>query len=66
MYAKTDLDFEDDFERNQEISRSAFADMLHDKERNEKYSMAIREAIEIMHHQGRSANVLEIGTGTGK
>lgn len=66
MYAKTDLDFEDDFERNQEISRSAFADMLHDTERNQKYSMAIKEAIESMHQSGRKANVLEIGTGTGK
>lgn len=55
----------DSFDYHQEVARSAFADMLHDTERNEKYSFALREAIEIMKKSGREANVLDIGTGTG-
>lgn len=42
----------------QELARSAFADMLHDKERNIKYSLAIKEAIDYMKSQGNDANVL--------
>lgn len=57
---------EDEFlNYHQEVSRSAFADMLHDTERNRKYSMAIKEAIETVHKKGLKANVLDIGTGTG-
>lgn len=56
---------DDIFDYHQELSRSAFADMLHDNERNRKYSMAIKEAIEMMHKRGLKANVLDIGTGTG-
>lgn len=53
------------FDYYQEVARSAFADMLHDTERNQKYSLALREAIEIMKKRGKKANVLDIGTGTG-
>lgn len=49
----------------QEIARSSFADMLHDTERNQKYFQALRLAIEKMHQNGKKANVLDIGTGTG-
>lgn len=53
------------FDYHQEVARSAFADMLHDTERNRKYSLAIKEAIQSMHEKGKKANVLDIGTGTG-
>lgn len=53
------------FDYYQEVARSAFADMLHDTERNQKYSMALKEAIQDMKSRGRKANVLDIGTGTG-
>lgn len=53
------------FDHYQEVARSGFADMLHDEERNEKYSKALKEAIETMHLAGRKAKVLDIGTGTG-
>lgn len=53
------------FDGFQEIARSAFADMLHDTERNEKYSQAIKMVIGEMKARGKQANVLDIGTGTG-
>lgn len=53
------------FDLHQEIARSAFADMLHDHERNEKYFNAIKKAIDKMHKRNLPANVLDIGTGTG-
>ncbi|XP_070490111.1 protein arginine N-methyltransferase 7 [Chironomus tepperi] len=53
------------FDYFQEIARSAFADMLHDTERNQKYSAALKETIENVKKQGKQANVLDIGTGTG-
>lgn len=52
------------FDYYQEIARSAFADMLHDHERNHKYYLALKKAIERMHERGLRANVLDIGTGT--
>ncbi|XP_047516554.1 protein arginine N-methyltransferase 7 isoform X1 [Pieris napi] len=55
----------DDYDYHQEIARSAFADMLHDTERNKKYYRALQLAIEKMHNDGKKANVLDIGTGTG-
>lgn len=55
----------DSFDYHQEVARSAFADMLHDTERNEKYSSALLEAINKMKSKGKKANVLDIGTGTG-
>ncbi|XP_031640693.1 protein arginine N-methyltransferase 7 [Contarinia nasturtii] len=53
------------FDLYQEIARSAFADMLHDHERNEKYFRALKKAIDKMHECNLPANVLDIGTGTG-
>ncbi|XP_060802656.1 protein arginine N-methyltransferase 7 isoform X2 [Amyelois transitella] len=55
----------EDYDYHQEIARSAFADMLHDTERNKKYYRALQLAIEKMHNEGKQANVLDIGTGTG-
>ncbi|XP_018575753.1 protein arginine N-methyltransferase 7 [Anoplophora glabripennis] len=55
----------EDYDYHQEVARAAFADMLHDKERNEKYEQALISAIKNMHSKGRKANVLDIGTGTG-
>lgn len=54
-----------DYDHHQEVARSAFADMLHDHERNEKYFLALDQAIKKMHCRGKKANVLDIGTGTG-
>lgn len=55
----------DSYDNTQEIARSAFADMLHDTERNQKYEVGLRTAIQRMHAAGREAHVLDIGTGTG-
>ncbi|XP_068618340.1 protein arginine N-methyltransferase 7-like [Battus philenor] len=55
----------EDYDYHQEIARSAFADMLHDTERNKKYYRALQLAIEKMQSAGKKANVLDIGTGTG-
>ncbi|XP_069687860.1 protein arginine N-methyltransferase 7-like isoform X2 [Periplaneta americana] len=55
----------EDYDYHQEIARSAFADMLHDTERNQKYYIGVKRAIEKMHSMGKKAHVLDIGTGTG-
>lgn len=47
------------------MARSAFADMLFDTERNRLYSDALKQAIEFVKSQGKKANVLDIGTGSG-
>ncbi|XP_014600290.1 PREDICTED: protein arginine N-methyltransferase 7 [Polistes canadensis] len=54
-----------DYDYHQEVARSAFADMLHDHERNHKYNVALEAAIKKNHEAGEEANVLDIGTGTG-
>ncbi|XP_049811197.1 protein arginine N-methyltransferase 7-like isoform X1 [Schistocerca nitens] len=56
---------DENYDFHQEIARSAFADMLHDTERNQKYYEGIKLAVQKMHRQGKKANVLDIGTGTG-
>ncbi|XP_058123830.1 protein arginine N-methyltransferase 7 [Anopheles ziemanni] len=56
---------DDGFDLQQEIARSAFADMCHDWERNQKYDQALRITIERLHKSGKQANVLDIGTGSG-
>lgn len=53
------------YDYHQEIARSMYADMLHDSDRNEKYYVAIKKAIEEMHSRNKKAHVLDIGTGTG-
>lgn len=55
----------ENYDYHQEVARSAFADMLHDTERNQKYELALKRAIDKMHSSGKKANVLDIGTGTG-
>uniref|UniRef100_A0A336L2X3 Protein arginine N-methyltransferase n=1 Tax=Culicoides sonorensis TaxID=179676 RepID=A0A336L2X3_CULSO len=57
--------YDDEFDENQDIARSRFADMLHDTDRNQKYYLGLKAAIERMHENGKKANVLDIGTGTG-
>lgn len=56
---------QEDYDYHQEVARSSFADMLHDTERNQKYELALKSAIEKLHKMGKKANVLDIGTGTG-
>lgn len=55
----------DDYDYHQEVARAAFADMLHDKERNQKYEAALKKEIAKLHAAGKEAHVLDIGTGTG-
>lgn len=50
---------------HQDVARSAFADMLHDTERNQLYHKALIEAIDTVWRRGEKAKVLDIGTGTG-
>ncbi|KAH9515598.1 Protein arginine N-methyltransferase 7 [Bulinus truncatus] len=49
----------------QEIARSGYGDMLHDKDRNEKYYKAIGQAVKFLKEQGKRVKALDIGTGTG-
>lgn len=55
-----------DYDFHQEVARAAFADMLHDTERNQKYYAALKKEIGRLHEAGKEAHVLDIGTGTGK
>lgn len=56
----------DDYDYHQEVARAAFADMLHDSERNQKYYAALKKEIAKLHEAGKEAHVLDIGTGTGR
>ncbi|ELT87312.1 hypothetical protein CAPTEDRAFT_168548 [Capitella teleta] len=56
---------DEDYDYQQEVARSAYADMLHDTERNQKYLLGLKAAIQRMHQKGKAASVLDIGTGTG-
>ncbi|XP_071086920.1 protein arginine N-methyltransferase 7-like [Haliotis cracherodii] len=56
---------DENYDYHQEIARSAYADMLHDTERNQKYYDALKIAIKMLHDRGEKAHVLDIGTGTG-
>ena len=55
----------DDYDYQQEIARAAFADMLHDSERNQLYYQGLKIAIEKKRKLGEKVHVLDIGTGTG-
>lgn len=55
----------DIFDYYQNVARAGFGDMLHDTERNQKYYLGIKEAIEVLRARGLPVNVLDIGTGTG-
>ncbi|XP_055531109.1 protein arginine N-methyltransferase 7 [Wyeomyia smithii] len=61
----SEVDSDKDFDLQQEIARSAFADMCHDWERNQKYDQALQLTIKQLHRQGMKAHVLDIGTGSG-
>lgn len=55
----------EDYDYQQELARAAFADMLHDEERNKMYYEGLKAAIALKRSQGQPVNVLDIGTGTG-
>ncbi|NXS52830.1 ANM7 methyltransferase, partial [Brachypteracias leptosomus] len=56
---------DENYDYHQEIARSRYADMLHDKDRNTKYYQGIRAAVSRVKERGERAIVLDIGTGTG-
>ncbi|XP_063801426.1 protein arginine N-methyltransferase 7 isoform X2 [Pseudophryne corroboree] len=56
---------DENYDYHQEIARSSYADMLHDKDRNEKYYQGICAAVKRVKQRGDEAIVLDIGTGTG-
>ncbi|XP_037396614.1 protein arginine N-methyltransferase 7 [Pygocentrus nattereri] len=55
----------EEYDYHQEIARSCYADMLHDRDRNEKYYQGIRAAVSRVKARGERVIVLDIGTGTG-
>jgi len=55
----------ENYDYEQEVARSAYADMLHDTERNQKYEQGLRAAVAALRAAGRPVHVLDIGTGTG-
>ncbi|XP_074864831.1 protein arginine N-methyltransferase 7 isoform X3 [Carettochelys insculpta] len=59
------LEEDENYDYHQEIARSCYADMLHDKDRNEKYYQGIHAAVSRVKERGEKAIVLDIGTGTG-
>lgn len=56
---------DENFDYQQELARSAFADMLHDHERNIQYEKAIIKTIQNLSKLTKNIHVLDIGTGTG-
>uniref|UniRef100_A0A0K2T510 Protein arginine N-methyltransferase n=1 Tax=Lepeophtheirus salmonis TaxID=72036 RepID=A0A0K2T510_LEPSM len=54
-----------DYDYCREVARSAYADMLHDYERNRLYYVGLRAAIKQKREEGEEVHVLDIGTGTG-
>ncbi|NWW90972.1 ANM7 methyltransferase, partial [Rhynochetos jubatus] len=59
------LEEDENYDYHQEIARSRYADMLHDKDRNVKYYQGIRAAVSRVKERGEKAIVLDVGTGTG-
>ncbi|XP_049720507.1 protein arginine N-methyltransferase 7 isoform X1 [Elephas maximus indicus] len=59
------LEEDEHYDYHQEIARSSYADMLHDKDRNIKYYQGIQAAVSRVKERGQKALVLDIGTGTG-
>lgn len=55
----------EDYDYQQEVARAAFADMLHDSERNQLYYKGLEAAIKKKRLEGQKVHVLDIGTGTG-
>nr|KAI8762043.1 protein arginine N-methyltransferase 7 [Biomphalaria glabrata] len=56
---------DENYDYIQEIARSGYGDMLHDKDRNEKYYKAIGQAVKLLKEQNKQVRSLDIGTGTG-
>ena len=54
-----------DYDYQQELARAAFADMLHDSERNRLYYEGLAAAVRLRREAGQPVHVLDIGTGTG-
>ena len=66
MTGKTEWKFQDEnYDFQQEIARSSYADMLHDTERNQLYYKALGKAVAARREKNLPVNVLDIGTGTG-
>ncbi|XP_077424796.1 protein arginine N-methyltransferase 7 isoform X2 [Vanacampus margaritifer] len=59
------LEESEEYDYHQEIARSSYADMLNDRDRNEKYYQGIRAAVAHVQAKGENVIVLDIGTGTG-
>ncbi|XP_076988924.1 protein arginine N-methyltransferase 7 isoform X1 [Tamandua tetradactyla] len=59
------LEEDEQYDYHQEIARSSYADMLHDKDRNIKYYQGIQAAVSRVKNRQQKALVLDIGTGTG-
>ncbi|XP_062402866.1 protein arginine N-methyltransferase 7 [Sardina pilchardus] len=55
----------EEYDYHQEIARSCYADMLHDRDRNVKYYQGIKAAVQRVKARGEKVIVLDIGTGTG-
>ena len=55
----------ENYDYHQEIARAAFADMLHDSERNMLYYEGLKSAIQRKRDACERVHVLDIGTGTG-
>ncbi|XP_012677757.2 protein arginine N-methyltransferase 7 [Clupea harengus] len=55
----------EEYDYHQEIARSSYADMLHDRDRNVKYYQGIKAAVQRVKDRGEKVVVLDIGTGTG-
>ena len=51
----------EDYDYQQELARAAFADMLHDSERNKMYYEGLKAAIALKRSQGQPVHVLDIG-----
>ncbi|VDN22002.1 unnamed protein product [Gongylonema pulchrum] len=52
---------DENYDLVQEIARSAFGDMMHDTERNQKYERGLKS----LKAKGEEVHVIDIGTGTG-
>ena len=51
----------EDYDYNRELARAAFADMLHDSERNKLYYLGLKAAIKKKKCAGEQVHVLDIG-----
>ncbi|KAL5466844.1 hypothetical protein EMCRGX_G030995 [Ephydatia muelleri] len=56
---------EEDCDLSPELARSQYGDMLHDRERNQKYDVGLQYAVQSVKASGRVPYVLDIGAGTG-